>query len=484
MVAKRVVIIGAGPAGLTAAYELSKLEIPSIVLEKGSIPGGIARTENYKGYRIDIGGHRFFTKVDEVRALWHEVLGPAFVKRSRLSRIYYDGKFFFYPLRPFNAVLGLGLLNSTLIVLSYLYSQLFPYPGEDTFEEWVSNRFGRRLYRIFFKTYTEKVWGIPCSELKAEWAVQRIRGLSLPSAVRNAILRPKGQAIKTLIEEFEYPFYGPGMLWTRVKEIIESRGSQVRLNTSVIRVRRDGQHVVSVAAAACTPCTRSTAEGGSATEGGSQEEEISEDQYISTMPLGELIASFDPPAPDDVRAAAECLAYRDFLTVALIINRAHTFPDNWIYIHSPGVKVGRIQNFKNWSPGMVPDPGKTCLGLEYFCAEGDELWRMSDEELIELGRREMEQIGLIRAAEVEDGVVFRQPRAYPVYTGDYKAHVGRIKAYITSFDNLQTIGRNGLHMYNNQDHSMLTAILAVKNILGENHDVWKVNIEKSYHEEG
>jgi protoporphyrinogen oxidase len=463
----KVVIIGAGPAGLTAAYELNKVGIPSIVLEKGHTVGGIARTENYKGYRIDIGGHRFFTKVEQVSRLWHEVLGGDFLTRPRLSRIYYDGKFFFYPLRPLNALSGLGLLNSTQIALSYLKSRLFPYPDEDSLEGWVSNRFGRRLYEIFFKTYTEKVWGIPCSEIKAEWAAQRIKGLSLPTALRNALLKPRGQSVKTLIQEFEYPRHGPGMLWTRARESIEAAGNVVRLNSEVVRLSVADRRVLSVTAAS-----------------DGRQEEINGGHFISTMPLRELIARIEPPPPDDVRLAARQLSYRDFLTVALIINHDGIFPDNWIYIHSPEVKVGRIQNFKNWSIDMVADPQKTCLGLEYFCNEGDSFWNMPDAELIELGRREIAQIGLARAADVEDGVVFRQPKAYPVYAGDYKAHVQRIKAYLTSFDNLQTIGRNGLHMYNNQDHSMLTAILAVRNILGESHDVWTVNTEQSYHEEG
>lgn len=468
--AGKVVIIGAGPAGLTAAYELSKVGLHSVVLEKGQSVGGISRTENYKGYHVDIGGHRFFTKQEQVNDIWHEILGNDFLTRPRLSRIYYDGKFFFYPIRAFNALFGLGLLNSTQIVLSYARSQLFPYPQEESFEEWVSNRFGRRLYEIFFKTYTEKVWGIPCSELKAEWAAQRIKGLSLPTAVRNALFKPRGQTVKTLIEEFEYPRYGPGMLWARARKMVEEAGSEVSLDSEVVRLSvaaDDGRLQVSSVTALVN----------------GQQKEVSGDHFISTMPLQELVARIDQ-APDDVRRAAGQLRYRDFLTVALVINRDDIFPDNWIYIHSPEVKVGRIQNFKNWSEDMVPDRRKTCLGLEYFCDEGDDLWNMADAALLELGKREIERIGLARAADVEDGVVFRQPKAYPVYTGEYKAHAERIKAYVQSFENLQTIGRNGLHMYNNQDHSMLTAILAVRNILGESHDVWTVNTEQDYHEEG
>lgn len=462
----QVIVIGAGPAGLTAAYELLKQGVKPIVLEKSHTVGGLARTENYKGYRVDMGGHRFFTKVEEVQALWQEILGEDFLRRPRLSRIYYNGKYFYYPLRFFNALSGLGMIESALILLSYIRSQLFPHPREETFEEWVSNRFGPRLYRIFFKTYTEKVWGIPCSEIKAEWAAQRIRGLSLPAAVLNAILKPKSGSIKTLIDEFHYPRHGPGMLWQRAKEMVEARGGEVRLHSEVIRVEHDRTQVTGVS-----------------TRRNGREEHLSGNALISSMPISELIQRLDPPAPAEVRQGAAQLSYRDFLTVALIVKRPDVFPDNWIYIHSPEVQVGRVQNFKNWSPEMVPDPSRTCLGLEYFCNAGDALWNLSDAELIELGVRELERIGLVQAAEVEEGVVFRQTKAYPVYTGEYQAHLDRIRQYLARFPNLQTVGRNGLHMYNNQDHSMLTAILAVRNLMGEQHDVWSVNTERSYHEE-
>ena len=465
---KIVIVIGGGPAGLTAAYELVKAGIKPIVLEMGKRVGGIARTEVFNGYRMDIGGHRFFTKVPEVEAFWYEVLGDDFLTRPRLSRIYYNRKFIMYPLRFGDALSKLGVWQSFLVLLSYFHSKLIPYRNEKTFEEWVSNRFGKRLYRIFFKTYTEKVWGIPCNQLSAQWAAQRIQNLSLPRAVLSAILGARGaKNVKSLIEEFHYPRLGPGMLWERTQQLIEQRGGEVHLNTRVMKVlHRDGRAVGVLALTA------------------GHETLLKADAIISTMPISELIAKLDPTAPLDVCAGASQLTYRDYFTVGLIINQANLFPDNWIYIHAPEVKVGRIQNFKNWSPEMVPDPSKTFLGLEYFCNEGDELWNLSDAELIQLGTRELETMGLARASDVIGGTVIRQLKTYPVYTGDYKEYLERIRGFLDSVPNLQTVGRNGLHMYNNQDHSMLTAMLAVKNLLGlGQHDVWSVNVERAYHEE-
>ncbi|MBI3361285.1 MAG: NAD(P)/FAD-dependent oxidoreductase, partial [Chloroflexi bacterium] len=457
MTEKSVIVIGAGPAGLTAAWELVKRGHRPIVLEKYHTVGGIARTEEYKGYRFDIGGHRFFTKVPEVNELWHTWMGPEFLRRPRLSRIFYDGKFFHYPLRAFNALANMGIVRSFAIVLSYIQFQIFPYPTEENFEQWVTNRFGRQLYEIFFKTYTEKVWGIPCTEIRAEWAAQRIKGLSLPAAIKNALFKPRGEVIKTLIEEFEYPAHGPGMMWEYATRAVEGKGGEVRLGCDVVRVVRDGWRVTAVAVS-----------------NAGEEKTIPGDYVISSMPLAELICKLDPPAPPGVIDAARRLSYRDFLTVVLIVNRPHLFEDNWIYIHSPEVKVGRVQNFKNWSPHMVPDPNTSSLGLEYFCTEGDALWRMPDADLIDLGKREAGQIGLARAADVIDGVVVRQQKAYPVYDSEYAGHLETIKTFLADFENFQTVGRNGLHKYNNQDHSMLTAILAVRNLDGEAHDLWQV----------
>jgi protoporphyrinogen oxidase len=462
----QVVIIGGGPAGLTAAYELAKLDHHPIVLEKDDKVGGLARTENYKGFSFDMGGHRFFTKVDEVKKMWREILGEDFLHRPRLSRIYYNGKFFDYPLKPINALFGLGIWESILIALSYARWRLFPCRQEDSFEQWVTNRFGRRLFRTFFKSYTEKVWGISCSELKAEWAAQRIKDLSLKTAILSMFVKPK-QTIKTLIDEFDYPRRGPGMMWNAVREKIENHGGEVRLNTSVVEIHRNGRGIESVVVG----CN-------------GHKETIRGTHFVSTMPVTEFINRLDPPAPTAVLSAAEKLKYRDFLTVCLIVNKADLFPDNWIYVHDPDVKVGRIQNFKNWSPDMVPDPAKTSLGLEYFCTEGDGLWNMSDADLIDLSKRELNHIGLASPADVEDGCVFRVPKAYPMYDSDYREYLDIVRDYVASLENYQTVGRNGLHRYNNQDHAMVTGMLSVRNIMfDEKNDLWSVNTDQEYHEE-
>ena len=463
---KQVVVIGGGPAGLTAGYELTKFDLRPVVLEKESLVGGLARTESYKGFHFDMGGHRFFTKVEEVKKMWQDVLGGEFLRRPRLSRIYYNGKFFFYPLKPLNALLGLGVLQSILIVLSFVRWQLFPYRREDTFEQWVTNRFGRRLFLTFFKTYTEKVWGISCSELKAEWAAQRIKDLSLKTALLSMFVKPK-QTIKTLIEEFDYPRRGPGMMWNAVKAEIERREGVVRMNSDVVRINRTGNRI----------------DGVSVRHDGA-DELIRGTDFISSMPVTEFIKALDPPPRPAVLSAAARLSYRDFLTVVLIVDKPHIFEDNWIYIHDPSVHVGRIQNFKNWSPDMVPDPTKTSLGLEYFCTEGDAVWTMADADLIEMGRREIDRIGLARSEDVVDGCVVRVEKAYPVYDSDYREYLGVVRQFIDGLENCQTIGRNGLHRYNNQDHAMLTGMLAVRNLaLGQQNDLWSVNTDQEYHEE-
>jgi protoporphyrinogen oxidase len=492
--AKRVVIIGAGPAGLTVAWELSKAGVPAVVLEKDQVVGGLARTVNYRGYRFDIGGHRFFTKVRAVEEMWREVLAAGeFLHCERLSRIYYNRKFFYYPLRAANALLGLGLWNSTLILLSYLKARAFPVQPEETFEQWVTNRFGRRLYSIFFKTYTEKVWGIPCSEIRAEWAAQRIKGLSLLSAVKNALFAAhpanKDEIIKTLIDGFAYPKHGPGQMWETVAHLVTERGHEVRLETDVEKIIWRGDRIESVV---ISHHGQHNSNGHNSNGNGNhnghdrhnrQRETMVGTHFVSSMPLGELVPKLDPPAPSAVQHAAARLSYRDFLTVALVINRRDLFPDNWIYVHDPDVKLGRIQNFKNWSRHMVPDESQTCLGLEYFCFEGDQLWTMTDAELIELGKRELEQLGLACAAEVVDGKVVRMPKAYPVYDGGYAEALDTVRQFLATFVNLQVVGRNGMHKYNNQDHSMLTAMLAARNILGARYDLWQVNAEQEYHEE-
>ncbi|HJU74424.1 MAG TPA: NAD(P)/FAD-dependent oxidoreductase [Gemmatimonadaceae bacterium] len=463
-----VVIVGAGPAGLTAAYQLAKGGVHVTVLEADNIVGGISRTAQYKGYRFDIGGHRFFTKVTPVEELWHEVLGPEFIKVPRLSRIHYGGKYFDYPLKAANALKGLGIWKAILMVVSYLWSHIRPYPVEENLEQWVSNRFGKRLYRTFFKTYTEKVWGIPCTEIRAEWAAQRIQGLSLAKAILNAAsLQKRGDAIKTLINEFQYPRLGPGQMWETATERVRQLGGKVLLQHNVSRIETHEGQVTAVYA--------STPNG--------TEERFATQHVISTMPVRHLVRALDPAVPPNIRAAGEGLNYRDFLTVALIIDQEHLFPDNWIYIHTPGVQVGRIQNFNNWSRAMVPEAGKTCLGLEYFCFEGDGMWNKADGDLVALATREIGELGLADPTKVVDGTVVRMPKAYPVYDADYRAHLDLVRSYIDRIPNLHTVGRNGMHKYNNQDHSMLTAMMTVANMRGASHDVWSVNTDYEYHEE-
>ncbi|MDY7094239.1 MAG: NAD(P)/FAD-dependent oxidoreductase [Acidobacteriota bacterium] len=463
------VVVGAGPAGLTAAFELGKLGRPAVVFEADDIVGGISRSVLFQGCRMDIGGHRFFTKVKEVEALWHEILGDDLLVRERMSRIYYRDTFFDYPLRPTNALRGLGLVEAVRVVLSYFHSQVFPIADESTFDAWVSNRFGRRLFEIFFETYTEKVWGMPCSEISAAWAAQRIKNLDLKTAVKNAFLGQgtrDGEVVTSLIEQFYYPRLGPGMMWERCRELVADHGIETHLQSKVVRVHHDGGRVTAVEV--------ETAEG-------RRREECS--ALVSSMPVGALVQGMEPAPPAEVLEAAGSLRYRDFLIVGLLVDRDELFPDNWIYIHSPEVQVGRVQNFKNWSPEMVREPSLSFIGLEYFANEGDDLWSRSDAELLKLGTSEARTIGLFEPQEVLDGLVVRMPKAYPVYDGDYEAHLQTLRDWLDRFDNLYTVGRNGQHRYNNQDHSMLAGLYAARNLAGADLDLWTINEDQSFHEE-
>ena len=410
---RKVVIVGAGPAGLTAAYELSKHKVPAVILEADNTVGGISRTVNYKGYLFDIGGHRFFTKWAEVNPIWREVLGDKFLERPRLSRIFYRKKFFYYPLRTKNALFGLGLIDSIRVIFSYLRSRLFYYHNEQNLEQWVSNRFGKRLYEIFFKTYTEKVWGVPCTEIRAEWAAQRIQGLSLTTAIRNALFPPKTTHVRTLINSFQYPERGPGQMWEMMTSLLRQKGYPVLLERPVTRIVHNQTGVTALEARGPEGRVSSW---------------VALHQFDAHSRTGQCARSAS--ALKKVRQAANRLRYRDFLIVSLIVNRKDVMPDNWIYIHEPGVRVGRIQNFKNWSPTMVPDPDKTCLGMEYFVFENDDLWSSPDDKLIDLAKREIGKLGLVKPEEVEDGSVVRMPKAYPMYDTDWLRQVAIIRNYL------------------------------------------------------
>ena len=462
-----MVVIGAGPAGLTAAYDLTRQGVPTVVFDQDTQVGGIAKTVVYKGFRFDIGGHRFFTKVSTVSDLWHELLGSDLLTRPRLSRIYDNGRFFDYPLKAANVLANLGPATSLAVLASYARGQWSPIRPEVSFEDWICNRFGRRLFEMFFESYTEKVWGIPCSRLGAQWAAQRIKGLSLWTAALSMLRPSDGGDIKSLIHAFEYPRLGPGMMWEACRDRVEAAGGEVATGARVVGLRHEGGRVHHVVVE----------------QNGARREQPAS-HVISTMPIRHLVRGLAPGAPAGVQQAAARLKYRDFLTVALIVDRADVFPDNWIYIHDPSVRVGRIQNFKNWSPEMVPDPALTCLGLEYFCSKGDDLWQMADADLVTLATREIGQVGLIGNARIVDATVMRVPKAYPVYDEGYEEALQDIRAWLEGLSNLQLVGRNGMHRYNNQDHSMLTARLAVRNLFGGRHDLWSVNADEDRHEEG
>jgi protoporphyrinogen oxidase len=456
-------VLGGGPAGLTAGYLLGQANRNALVFEADDQVGGIAKTVERDGYRFDLGGHRFFTKSIEVDTLWHEVLGDEFLRRPRMSRIYWNNRYLDYPLRGPDVIRKLGPVELTRCMASYARAAARRNKVDDSLEDWVSNRFGRRLFELFFKSYTEKVWGVPTTEIRAEWAAQRIKGLSFFSAAKAAFFGNKDNKVKSLISEFNYPRFGPGQMWEAMRGAIEEQGGEVRLDARVDSMELEGGRIAAVVV------------GGETFD--------SPEAIISSLPLREVVEMISPAAPQSVIDAARGLRYRDFLTVALVLDGADPFPDNWIYIHEPSVRVGRIQNFRSWSPWMVPDPDKACVGLEYFCFAGDDLWTMDDDALVALAANELERLRLAPAAGVDRGFAIRVPKAYPIYDADYAERVETIRSWLDGIENLQQVGRNGLHRYNNSDHSMLTAMRAVDNLLtGAHHDIWAVNAESVYHE--
>jgi protoporphyrinogen oxidase len=466
-----VVVLGGGPAGLTAGYLLAKRGKPVIILESQDQLGGLARTEVRDGFRFDLGGHRFFTKVKEVEDLWDEIMAQAsqeagqeqWLLRPRQSRIYWNKKFLEYPLQGMDVIKKLGPIELTRAFLSYVWAQIKPKGREDTFEQWVSNRFGKRLFNHFFKSYTEKVWGVSTSEIRADWAAQRIKGLSFFSAAKAAFFGNRGNKHTSLIDRFKYPRFGPGQMWETMASYITRMGGEIRMNAPVTKLVTENGRLTRVIA------------------GG---ETLTPSAVISSLPLRTTVGLAEPAAPAEVRKAAHGVRYRDFLTVSLVIDGEDLFPDNWIYIHDPGVRVGRIQNFRSWSPDMVPDPSKASIGLEFFCFEGDDLWNMADDDLVELGKRELGELGLARPEQVERGFVVRVHKAYPMYDAEYAERVATIRGWLETIPNITQVGRNGLHRYNNSDHSMLTSMRAVDNLLdGTQHDIWAVNAESVYHEE-
>ncbi|MEP0392463.1 MAG: NAD(P)/FAD-dependent oxidoreductase [Erythrobacter sp.] len=477
-----VAIIGAGPAGLTAGYLLTKQGKSVVIIEKDeTYVGGISRTVEHEGYRFDIGGHRFFSKSQEVVDLWNEILPDDFIQRPRMSRIYYEGKFYSYPLRAFEALWNLGIIRSTICMASYLKYKLFPIKEVKSFEDWTTNQFGKKLYSIFFKTYTEKVWGMPCDEMSADWAAQRIKGLSLWSAVVDGLKRSlglnkkpnDGQEVKTLLETFRYPRLGPGMMWDAARDHILATGKgQVLMGHGLDRLAKIGPNDEDY-------------EWSMSAKGESGNATIRAKHVISSAPMRELSKRIHPLPQSTLKA--DNLRYRDFLTVALMVKSDDLFPDNWIYIHDDRVQVGRVQNFRSWSPEMIPDESMACVGLEYFCFEGDGLWSSSDEDLIAQATREMEIMGLCDPKKVVSGAVVRQEKAYPVYDDDYEANVDAMRHELEEkHPSLHLVGRNGMHRYNNQDHAMMTAMLTVENIVAGKrvYDTWCVNEDAEYHEAG
>ena len=472
---KSVTIIGAGPAGLTAGYLLVNKGFKVTILEMDTkYLGGISRTVEYKGFRFDIGGHRFFSKSKEVNDFWDEILKSDFINTPRLSRWYYRGKFFHYPIRLLELLGVFGIWQSILIVFSYFKSKIFPIEPEISLADWCINNFGKYLAKPFFINYNLKLWGIDPAKLSKDFTLQRIKGVSFIGTITNGvnkILRINTNTSKSFIETFKYPKLGPGMLWEKVAKLIQANGGEIILGAKVTKIIVQSGKVKRIEYAKAGKIER-----------------VRCDYVLSSMPLKELIHSIDPEPPRAIIEAADSLKYRDFITVALMIDKKDMPPDNWIYTHDENIKAIRIQLYKNWSKHMVPDQSKSCIGFEYVCLEGDELWSKSDKELVELAKSELEMLGFADKNQIIDGSVVRMKNVYPVYLLDYATHVAAIKKYLqnlTQSHSLQPMGRCGLHRYNNSDHSMMTAFLCVKNITGEgNFDQWQVNSDAEYHEEG
>jgi protoporphyrinogen oxidase len=458
-------VLGAGPGGLTAAHVLALRGKRGAVFEAEGTVGGISKTIEHDGYRFDLGGHRFFTKLKAIDRLWNETLGDDFRLCGRRSSIYYRGKYFAYPLVAKDVVPRLGLIESARCAFSYARSRVNRPKNPETLEEWMTGRFGTRLYDAFFRSYTEKVWGVPGDQIMAEWAAQRIKDFSLFKAMLKIV--GLGREHTTVIERFHYPRLGPGQMWETLARKVEDRGIPVCTNNRCVAVRRDGQRATSIRL-----------------ERDGNELELPVDAVLSSLALRDLVLMMEPAAPRSVVAAAKKLRYRDFVLVALITTEHEPFHDLWIYLHDPGTLSGRVQNFGAWSPSMVR-PGTTCLGVEYFCFEDDEIWDLSEEAAVARATAELARIGLIDPNKVIDGVKVRVPKAYPMYDHAYRENLPIVRDWIEQLENVKTFGRNGLHRYNNLDHSMWTAMLATLNLLdGTSHDVWSVNTEDEYLEQG
>ncbi|MGL4620556.1 GtrA family protein [Chroococcidiopsis sp.] len=466
--ANPIYILGAGPAGLAAAYTLTQKGQPVVVVERDTRVGGLAKSIEYQGFILDFGPHRFFTKLAPVLKLWGEVLGKDRVTVNRLTRIYYGGKYFSYPLKAKETLLTLGPIESTKILVSYVKSQLFPNRHPRNFAQWVTSRFGRRLFEIFFQAYTEKLWGIPCTEISADWAAQRIKGLSLLKAARSALLGNDGK-VKTLIDRFEFPRLGSGQLYEKIGEYLRQHNQSVLLNTEVVQVHHDNFQVTQI-----TLRNRQTGEESTVNCGG----------VISSVPISLLVQQIDPPAPSEAIAAAKSLKFRNTILVYLIVEGNNLFPDNWLYINEPSVQLGRVTNFANWSPEMLPNQHQTPLCCEYWCNYDEPMWQQPEAELLERAEQELRKIGLLHHEKVSGGFVVRLPRTYPIYAGNYQQALSDIQSYLQQFPNLQLVGRYGAFKYNNQDHSLLMGILAAENVLSPGkHNLWSVNSDSEYQEE-